>query len=86
VAEGERWRNSISLGIFRTEEAANAYLARLREAKVRNAAIAQRTDLLRLAALLLVEPTPALVGRMAELKLAYPGTELRAVACPVEAR
>ena len=53
---------------------------------MRNAAIAQRTDLLRLASLTVVEPPPALVKRMAELKSAYPGTELRAVACPVEGR
>ncbi len=82
VADGERWRNSISLGIFRSEEAAHAYLARMREARVRNAAVAQRNDLLRLSSVLIVEPSPALVARMAELRATYPGTELRAVACP----
>ena len=86
VADGERWRNSISLGIFRSEEAANAYLTRLREARVRNAAIAQRNDLLRLAALIVIEPPPALVGRIAELKSAHPGTEMRALACPLQGR
>jgi hypothetical protein len=82
VADGERWRNSISLGIFRNEEAANAHLARMREANVRNAALAQRNDLLRLSSVLIVEPPPALVARMAELRTGYPGTELRAVVCP----
>lgn len=82
VADGERWRNAISLGIFKTEEAAKARLARVKEAGVRNVAIAQRSDLLRLASLLLVEPSKTLVARMAELRSAYPGTELRAVACP----
>jgi hypothetical protein len=82
VADGERWRNSVSLGIFRTEEAAHSYLARMREARVRNAAVAQRNDLLRLSSVLIVEPTPALVARIAELRATYPGTELRAVACP----
>ena len=82
VAEGERWRNAISLGIFKTEESASAYLARMKEAGVRNAAIAQRNDLLRLSSLLVIEPPQALVARMADLRSAYPGTELRAVACP----
>jgi hypothetical protein len=82
VTEGERWRNAISLGIFKTEEGASAYLARMKEAGVRNAAIAQRNDLLRLSSLLIVEPDPALVARMADVRTAYPGTELRAVACP----
>lgn len=81
VAEGERWRNAISLGIFKTEEAAGAQLARMKEAGVRNVAIAQRNDLLRLSSLFIVEPPPALVARMADLRSAYPGTELRAVAC-----
>ena len=82
VADGERWRHSISLGIFRSEEAANAYLARMREAKVRNAAVAQRNDLLRASSVLIIEPPPALVARLAELRAGYPGTELKAVACP----
>jgi hypothetical protein len=82
VADGERWRNAISLGIFKSEEAASAHLARLKEVGVRNVAIAQRNDLLRLTSLFIVEPPPALVARMADLRSAYPGTELRAVACP----
>ena len=85
VLDGERWRNAISLGIFRSEDAANEHLARLREIPVRNAAVVERSDLLRLGAILVVEPQPALVARIAELSTAYPGTELRAVACPAEA-
>ena len=81
VSDGERWRNAISLGIFRSEDAANVYLARMKEAKVRNVAVAQRNDLLRLASILIVEPPPTLVARLAELRAAFPGTELRAVAC-----
>jgi hypothetical protein len=81
VADGERWRNAISLGIFKSGEAANAYLARMKEAQVRNVAVAQRNDLLRLASILIVEPPPALVARISELRAAYPGTELRAVGC-----
>lgn len=85
VAEGERWRNAVSLGIFKTEEAAAAQLARLREAGVANAAIAQRGDLLRLASIVIVEPAQDLAARIAELRAAYPGTELKALACPAEA-
>jgi hypothetical protein len=82
VADGGRWRNAISLGIFKTEEAAGAQLARMKAAGVRNATVVQRNDLLRLTSLFIVEPPPALVARMAELQSGFPGTELRAVACP----
>jgi hypothetical protein len=81
VADG-RWRNAISLGIFKTEEAASAQLARMKAAGVRNATVVQRNDLLRLASLFIVEPPPALVARMAELRSGFPGTELHAAACP----
>jgi hypothetical protein len=81
VADG-RWRNAISLGIFKTEEAAGAQLARMQAAGVRNATVAQRNDLLRLTSHFIVEPAPALVARMAELRSGFPGTELRAAACP----
>lgn len=81
VTDGDRWRNAISLGIFRSEEAASAYLARMKEAKVRNVALAQRVDLLRLAEIVVADPTPAIVARLTELKSDFPGSELRAVAC-----
>jgi len=82
IAEGERWRNAISLGIFKSEDAANAYLARMKEAKVRNAAVVRRTDLIKLAAIYIVDPAPALVTRLMELKTGFEGTDVRAGACP----
>lgn len=82
VTDGERWRNAISLGIFKTQEAASAQLVRMKAGGVRNVAIAQRNDLLRLTSLFIVEPTAALAARMAELRFGFPGTELRAAACP----
>lgn len=85
VAENERWRNAVSLGIYKTEETAAARVARLREAGVANAAVARRDDLLRTAAIVIVEPTQALAARIAELRSAYPGTQLQAIACPAEA-
>jgi len=82
VNEPDRWRNAISLGIFRTEEAATAQLTRMRAAQVQNAAVVQRNNLLPLASILIVEPPAELVGRLAELQHAFAGTALKAVACP----
>jgi hypothetical protein len=82
VTEGDRWRNAISLGIFKSEEAANAYLARMKESKVRNVAVAQRNDLLRLSAIVIADPSPAQVTRVMELRTGFAGTEVKAVPCP----
>jgi hypothetical protein len=82
IAEGERWRNAISLGIFKSEEAANAYLARMKELKVRNVAVVRRTDLIKLAVIVVADPAPALVTRVMELKAGFEGTDVKAGACP----
>jgi hypothetical protein len=85
VTEGERWRNAISLGIYKTKESANLRVARLRDSAVRNAAVTERNDLLRLEAIVIVEPAPDLAARMGELQAAYPAAELREIPCPPEA-
>lgn len=82
VTDNDRWRNAISLGIFKSEEAAAARLAALRERKVDDAVTGQRNGLLRLSVLTIREPGDALVGAVAGLRGEFPGSELRAVACP----
>lgn len=81
VVTDEGYRNAVSLGIFRTEEAAAAHQARLREIKVRNAAVVQRSDLLKLSTIVIVEPTMELAAKLAELRTAFAGSELKAAAC-----
>jgi sporulation related protein len=74
-------RNAISLGIFRTEEAANAYLERLREKGVRSARAGSREHRVTQAVLVVHEPSVALTAKLAELKLQFPGSELKALQC-----
>lgn len=82
VVTDDAYRNAVSLGIFRSEAAAAEQQARLREIKVRNSAIVQRSDLLKLSTLVVFEPTAALAAKLVELRGAYPGSEVRATACP----
>jgi hypothetical protein len=82
VNETDRWRNAIALGLFKTEEAAAALAARVRASQAPNAAVVQRNNLLRLASIVIVEPPPALVARLAELQATFAGTALKAIACP----
>lgn len=82
VTDSERWRNAVSLGIFKTEEAAVAHLAQLKERKVKGAVSGQRNNLVRLTALYVVEPSERLVETIATLKAEFAGSEVRAGACP----
>ncbi|RPI44745.1 MAG: hypothetical protein EHM59_12025 [Betaproteobacteria bacterium] len=84
VVTEERSRNAISLGTFQTEAAALDYQQRMREAKVRNVLVAQRDDRSRRSVIVIADATPALAGRLVELKMAFAGSDLKAVACAVK--
>ena len=81
VLNDERFRNAISLGVFNSEQMATAQQQRMREAKVRNVAIAQRNDGIRLSVLVVPEATPALAMRLAEVRATMTGTDVNAVTC-----
>ena len=62
VQDAGQWRNAISLGIFRTDEAAQGYLARLKERGVRSAVAERRENFLKQIAFLVREPDEATGG------------------------
>jgi len=82
VQDPPQWRFAISLGIFKTEEAANSFLAGLREKGVRSAVAGRRENFLKHMTFYVREPSPAVVAKLAELQRQFPGTEVRAGACP----
>ena len=82
VQDAGQWKNAISLGIFRTEDAAQVYLAKLKERGVRSAIAARRENFLKQVAFHVREPTPAMVARLTELQKDFPGTEMKAGPCP----
>jgi len=75
-------RNAISLGIFRTEEAANNYLEAVRQKGVRSARVGKRESRLVETTFLIQEPDVPLTAKLAELRQRFPGTELKALDCP----
>lgn len=85
VQDAGPWRNAISLGLFKNEEAANTELERLRQRGVRSASIVRRDKLLKQVTFYLREPDPATVARLTELQRDFPATEIRAAACPAPA-
>ena len=82
VQDAGQWRNAISLGIFRTDEAAQAFLARLKERGVRSAIAARRENFLKQIAFYVREPGEATVARLTLIQQEFPGSELKAGPCP----
>jgi hypothetical protein len=82
VENGSEMHNSISLGIFRSEEAANSHLQSLRARGVRSAQVGRRDHRVTQTAFLVRNPDPAISARMAELATRFPGSELKAKDCP----
>jgi len=75
-------KNAISLGLFRTEEAATGYLEGLQQRGVRSARAGNREHRITQTVFVVREPDIAATSRLAELRLQFPGSEVRAVDCP----
>jgi hypothetical protein len=82
VTDPAEWRYAISLGIFRTDEAAQAFLAGLRKQGVRTATVARRENFLKQVVFYVREPSPATAARLTLTQNEFPGTELKAGPCP----
>ena len=81
VQDAGQWRNAISLGIFRTDEAAQGFLNKLRDRGVRSAVAERRENFLKQIAFLVREPDASTVARLAALQQEFPGSELKATPC-----
>ena len=82
VQDAGQWRNAISLGIFRTDEGAQAFLAGLKQRGVRSAIVTRRENFLKQVAFYVCEPSEATVARLTLLQQEFPGSEMKAGPCP----
>jgi len=81
VVDSGRDRFAISLGNFRTEEAANAYLAELAAKNVTTARVGQR-QLTTVSTLLVIrDPREPVMARLREIAPSYPGSEAKLGSC-----
>jgi hypothetical protein len=85
VQDEGRFRWSVSLGIFSSEEAAQSRLAALRERGVRTAQVGQRDTPVMKVWLRIRDSQPNEQTRLRELAAQSPGTELRACAAATPA-
>jgi hypothetical protein len=83
AVEGEGpMRNAISLGIFRSEAAANTFLLGLSERGARGARVGRREHRVTQTAFLLREPDARASAQLVALADRFPGSELKATDCP----
>jgi hypothetical protein len=82
VQEAGPGGNSISLGIFSTEEAAQARLAALKAKGVRSAVMERRESIIKQTRFFVREPGEVVVARLTELQREFPGSALKAGPCP----
>lgn len=83
VQDAGPWRNAISLGLFKNEDAANAELERLRSRGVRSAIVTRREKFLKQVNFFVREPSATTVARLTGLQREFPTAEIKAVSCPV---
>jgi hypothetical protein len=79
MQDNDQWRNAISLGVFKTEEAANNHLAQLRQKGVRSAVAGARG--VKTSLFVIRDPGDAMAAKIAELKADFPNAQLKATTC-----
>lgn len=81
VQETDPWRNAISLGVFKTQEAAQNFLNVLRTKDVRTAQVGARAGRQKATIFILNGVSPATEARLTDMQKDFPGSELKNVPC-----
>jgi hypothetical protein len=81
VVDSGPQRFAISLGVFRTEEAADAYLAELVAKGVNTARAGPRQQSIVTTLLVIRDPRDPVMSRLRELAPSYPGVEAKVGSC-----
>jgi hypothetical protein len=81
VQEPGKWRNAISLGVFKTEEATHKFLEHIHVRGVKSAMAGERLSKFTLTIFVLKNPDTETVAKVAALQNEFAGSELKAAAC-----
>lgn len=82
VLEQGDMRFAVSVGLFRTEEAARRVVDQLRSRGLGGVVVGRREQQVRLTAFYVRDPSDADLGELEQLRAAFPGTSIRTSACP----
>ena len=81
VQEEGAWLNTISLGVFRTEDAAQKFHESLREKGVRSAKVGERMSKLKFTVFTLKDVDAAMTEKIKALQNGFPDSELKSADC-----
>ncbi len=81
MQEPGKWHNAISLGVFKTGEAAHKFLDSLKAKGVKAAVVGERQSKLRFTVFILRNLDVAVVAKVAALQQEFGGSELQSPAC-----
>lgn len=82
VSDAGPWLNAISLGVFKTQEAAQHFLDELRRVKdVRSAQVGERASKLKATVFVLNGLDAKAAADLAEIQKDFPGSELKDIPC-----
>ncbi len=81
VQEAGPWQNAISLGVFKSKDAAQGYLASVRGKGVKSAKLGKRSNKLKVTVFEFSKLDSATAARISELGKTFPDEELKQVNC-----
>lgn len=81
VQEAGEWQHAISLGVFKSEDAAQKFLESLAAKGVRSAKIGERASKLKATVFVLNGLDEQTVAKLTELQKDFPASELKKMAC-----
>lgn len=81
VQEAGAWRNAISLGVFKTEDAAQNYLNTLRAKEIRSAKVGLRNSKFKVSIFTLKRVDAATESKLTSIQRDFAGSEVRNVSC-----
>lgn len=82
VQEPGKWRNAISLGVFKTKEAATKLVSKLAAKGITTPVVGERMSKLKFTVFVLKNPDATLIEKMTKLHGEFEGSELRSATCP----
>jgi hypothetical protein len=81
VQEAGKWQNAISLGLFKTEEAAQKFRESIKAKGIGSAKVGERTSKRMFTVFVLKDPDASVTAKLAALQKDFPDSDLEAAVC-----
>lgn len=81
IQEKGKWQNAISLGVFKTKDAAEKFIAVLRTKDVRTARLGERVSKLKYTVFVVNDLDSGTADKLSALQKEFPDSELKLSAC-----